>query len=67
MLLNHIGNFHANNRHLTENAFMSYVRTSGQTISFCGVNVHFHNGIAEKQIRDIQELSINHILYTKSR
>ena len=26
-----------------------------EKMSYCGVNVHFQNGIAEKRIRDLQE------------
>ena len=34
---------------------MSEVANAGQTISFCGVNAHFQNGVAEKRIRDLTD------------
>jgi hypothetical protein len=43
------------------------VAISGQTISFCGVNAHFQNGIAEKMIRDLQESTRKQLLHTKAR
>jgi hypothetical protein len=36
-------------------------------ISFCGVNAHFKNGIAEKIIRDLQESARKQLLHAKSR
>jgi hypothetical protein len=33
---------------------MKAVKKQPQTISFCGVNAHFQNGVAEKIIRDLQ-------------
>jgi hypothetical protein len=47
----------ADNGHFADNLFLKDVATSGQTISFCGVSAHFQNGIAEKMIRDLQELT----------
>ena len=42
-----INNCHLNNQHLT----------------YCGVNTHFQNGIAEKRIRDLQEATRTSLLY----
>ena len=39
--------YHANNRHFGERAFIEDVQQQGQTISYCRVNAHFQNGIAE--------------------
>jgi hypothetical protein len=48
-----IKHYHADNGRFAENAFMSHVAKSGQTISFCGVNAHFQNGKAERRIRTL--------------
>jgi hypothetical protein len=46
---------HADNDRFADNGFMNAVKKQQQTIiSFCGVNAHFRNGIAEKRIRDLQ-------------
>ena len=46
---------HANNGRFANNAFITSVTQSGQTISYCGVNAHFQNGRAEKCIQDPQD------------
>ena len=43
-----IRHYHADNGRFADNAFLEDVAKKGQMISFCGVNAHFQNGIAEK-------------------
>jgi hypothetical protein len=50
-----IQHYHADNGRFADNGFMNAVKQQQQTISFCGVNAHFQNVIAEKRIRDLQE------------
>ena len=38
-----------------------------QTISYCGVNAHFQNGIAERAIRDITDTTRTMLLHAKAR
>eukprot|EP00957_Ditylum_brightwellii_P106774 8145646-Ditylum_brightwellii.AAC.2 len=45
-----VQHYHADNEKFTYNAFINTAATAGQTISYCSVNAHFQNGIAEKQI-----------------
>ena len=45
-----VKHYHADNGRFADNLFMQDVQKNGQTISFCGVNAHFQNGIAEKRI-----------------
>ncbi len=45
--------YHCNNKQFADNAFKNSCSTKGQRFTFCGVNVHFQNGIAEKAIRDL--------------
>jgi hypothetical protein len=65
--INTIRHYHADNGRFADNAFLKDVTASGQTISFCGVNAHFQNGIAEKMIRDLQESTRKQLLHAKSR
>jgi hypothetical protein len=61
-----IQHYHADNSRFADNGFMNAVKQQQQTISFCGVNAHFQNGIAEKRIRDLQEQARTILLYAKS-
>jgi hypothetical protein len=45
--------YHCNNRRFADNAFKNSCISKGQQLTFCGVNAYFHNGIAEKAIRDL--------------
>lgn len=62
-----IKHYHADNGRFAENLFMADVARLGQSITFCGVNAHFQNGIAEKRIRDLQEGARTMILDAKSK
>jgi hypothetical protein len=48
-----IKHYHADNGRFADKAFRESVVNCQQTISFCGVNAHWQNGIAEKRIRDL--------------
>ena len=58
--------YHADNGQFADNLFLEDVTKSRQTISFCGVNAHFQNGIAEKRIRDLQESTRKQLLHAKA-
>jgi hypothetical protein len=62
-----IQHYHADNGIFVDNGLMNAVKKKQQTISFCGVNAHFQNGIAEKRIRDLQEQACTMLLHAKSR
>ena len=62
-----VKHYHADNGRFAENNFMAEIAKSGQSISFCGVNAHFQNGIAEKRIRDLQEGARTAILDAKNK
>jgi hypothetical protein len=47
--------YHCDNRQFTDNAFKNSCSAKGQCLTFCGVNAHSQNGIAEKAIRDLHE------------
>jgi len=50
-----VKHYHADNGRFAEKMFTSDIAQKGQTISFCGVNAHHQNGIAEKRIRDLSD------------
>lgn len=59
--------YHADNGRFAENLFVQDVEEAGQTISYCGVNAHFQNGIAEKMIRDLQDQARTMLVHAKHR
>jgi hypothetical protein len=64
-----IKHYHADNRKFADNAFLKDVREvrPSQSITYCGVNAHFQNRIAEKRIRDLQEPARKQLLHAKAR
>jgi hypothetical protein len=62
-----IQNYHSDNGRFADNGFMNSVKKQQQTISFCGVNAHFQNGIPEKRIRYLKEQARTMLLHAKSR
>ena len=47
--------------------FVNHVATNRQSISYCGVNAHFQNGMAEKRIRDLQNQTTTMLMHAESR
>ena len=62
-----IKHYHADNGRFADNAFIQDCKTQGQSISYCGVNAHFQNGIAERRIRDLQEQTRTSMLYAMNK
>jgi hypothetical protein len=64
-----IKHYHADNGIFADNAFIKDIIEArpNQPITYCGVNAHFQNGIAEKRIRDLQEPARKQLLQAKSR
>jgi len=50
-----IKHYHTDNRCFQDNAFREAILQAQQGLSFCGVNAHFQNGVAEKRICDLQD------------
>jgi hypothetical protein len=75
MLLRHfqggvtIKHYHAYNGRFSDNAFLKDIREArpSQSITYCDVNAHFQNGIAEKRIRDLQKPARKQLLHANSR
>ena len=63
----HNQHYHCDNDHFSNNAFIADCKQNKQHITYCGENVHFQNGIAERSITDIQEQAQKHILHARAR
>ena len=62
-----VKHYHADNGRFADNAFIQDVKSNGQTISYCGVNAHFQNGITEKHTKDISEQAMKQLLHAQAR
>ena len=49
-----IRHYHADNGRFADNKWRKECSSKGQRLTFCGVNAHFQNGVAEHQIRELQ-------------
>jgi hypothetical protein len=58
-----IQNYHADNGRFAKRLFLDHAAQEGQTVSLCGVNAHFQNGIAEKRICDLTEKARTSLLH----
>ncbi|KAL7556286.1 hypothetical protein ACA910_016078 [Epithemia clementina (nom. ined.)] len=58
-----VQHYHCDNGRFADNGFIVDCKLQGQQITYCGVNAHFQNGIAEKTIRDHQEQARTMLLY----
>ena len=59
--------YHANNGRFADNAFVKDIRQQNQSVTYCGVNAHFQNGVAEKRIRDLQDHTCTALLHATAR
>jgi hypothetical protein len=57
--------YHCNNRRFQDNAFRQACHNARQQLTFCGVNAHFQNGIAEQAIQDLLESAHKQLLHTR--
>ena len=62
-----IKHYHADNGRFADNAFIQDCQANRQILSYCGVNAHFQNGIAERRIRDLQERTRTSMLYAMNK
>jgi hypothetical protein len=46
---------HCDNGQFADNVWKQSCKASRQQLTFCGVNAHFQNGIAERAIRNLSE------------
>ena len=52
-----VSNYHADNGIFRENSWMRQCAKQGQGLTFSGVNAHHTNGLAERRIRTLQDLT----------
>ena len=62
-----VRHYHADNGRFADNLFLNDVISNGQTISYCGVNAHWQNGIAERMIRSLRETARTQLLHAVER
>ena len=58
-----IKHYHCDNGQFADNAFVAACQESCQKLTFCGVNAHFQNGIAERAICDLTENAWKQLLH----
>ncbi|KAI2512113.1 hypothetical protein MHU86_2200 [Fragilaria crotonensis] len=62
-----VKSYQADNGRFAENKFMAAVKEAGQTITFCGVNAHFQNAVAERRIRTLQDQARTMLIHAQHR
>jgi hypothetical protein len=62
-----IMHYHCNNGRFHDNAFRQTCHNARQQLTFCGVNAHFQNGIAERAIQDLSESVRKQLLNAHAR
>ena len=55
--------YHCDNGQFADNDFKTTSSSANQRLTFCGVNAHFQNGIAEKAIRDLRKSARKQLLH----
>ena len=59
--------YHADNGVFKANDFVNECRSKGQPLTFAGVNAHHQNGMAERRIRELQELTRTSLIHANRR
>jgi histone deacetylase 1/2 len=62
-----VRHYHADNGRFADNLFRNDCNAKNQTQSYCGVNAHWQNGLAERHIRAHQETARTMLLHAKRR
>jgi hypothetical protein len=62
-----IQSYHADNGIFRANKWVQHCQTNGQTITYAGVNAHHQNGIAERRIRELQDLTRTMLIHAARR
>jgi hypothetical protein len=62
----HIQHYHCDNGQYAENAFKQSCEASCQWLTFCRVNAHFQNRIAERAIWDLSESARKQRLHARA-
>ena len=59
--------YHADNGRFADQSFQEEINKHNQSIQFCGVGTHHQNGIAERRIRTLTELSRTYLAHSMHR
>ena len=62
-----IRHYHADNGRFADNLWRQDCQKQRQRLTFCGVNAHFQNGIAERRIRELQEQTRTALIHANRR
>ena len=62
-----VQHYHADNGRFSDKGFVNHVKGCRQSITYCGVNAHFQNGMAEKRIRNLQDQTTTMLLHAESK
>ena len=62
-----IKHYHSDNGLFDTKIFLDSVKTSNQTMTFCGVNAHHQNGKAENRVKDITTHARTSLLHASHR
>jgi hypothetical protein len=62
-----VQHYHADNGRFADNKFCEAVAQKGQSLTFCGVNAHFQNGVAERRIRELQDHARTMLIHANRR
>ena len=62
-----VQHYHADNGRFADKGFVNHVAKNRQSITYCGVNAHFQNGMAEKRIRDLQDQATSMLMHAEAK
>ena len=58
--------YHTDNGRFVDYAFIENIKQQNQKVTYCIVNAHFQNGVAEKRIQDLQDLTHTAMLHASA-
>jgi hypothetical protein len=61
-----IAHYHCDNGRFMDNAFKQACESTQQRLTFCGVNAHFQNGIAERAICNLSKSARKQLLHART-
>jgi len=62
-----VTHYHADNGRFADNKWRKACADNGQRLTFCGVNAHFQNGVAERRIRELQDQARTMLIHANKR
>jgi hypothetical protein len=62
-----IHHYHCDNERFANNAFKQACHDVRQQLTFCGLNAHFQNGIAERSIWDLSKSARKQLLHSRAQ